>query len=81
MRKRRNRTQLQVNAFAKQLECMADAYLDLGVAVAEGDGLAASYDVPGEELDGRDILVVDVFSASSFFFLKKRHAPSLTSNC
>ncbi|KAJ6603182.1 hypothetical protein DFH09DRAFT_1242728 [Mycena vulgaris] len=42
---------------------LADAYLELGVDVAKGEGLAASYDVPvdAEVQEEREILVVDVF--------------------
>ncbi|KAJ6590434.1 hypothetical protein DFH09DRAFT_1306980 [Mycena vulgaris] len=65
-RKRRNRTQLQVDAFTRQMAQLADAYLELGVDVAKGEGLAASYDVPvdAEVQEEREILVVDVFSTS-----------------
>ncbi|KAJ7835462.1 hypothetical protein B0H14DRAFT_2590286 [Mycena olivaceomarginata] len=66
LRKRRDRTQLQVDGFAKQLEQMADAYIKLGVAVAEGGGLEATYDIAAdaETQESRNIVVVDVFSTS-----------------
>jgi hypothetical protein len=70
LRTRRNRTQLQVDGFAKQIERMADAYLELGVVVEKGEGLAASYKfaegTPVKER--RDILVVDVFGTVPLIF-------------
>jgi hypothetical protein len=49
---------------------MADTYLELGVAVAEGGGLEATYGTPaGAELqESRDITFVDIFCTSSFSF-------------
>jgi hypothetical protein len=70
LRTRRNRTQLQVDGFAKQIERMADAYLELGVVVEKGEGLAASYKfaegTPVKER--RDILMVDVFGTVPLIF-------------
>ncbi|KAJ7662900.1 hypothetical protein B0H17DRAFT_1144197 [Mycena rosella] len=69
-RTRRNRTQLQVDAFAKQLKCMVDAYLELGVDVAGRDGLAGSYP-PAEDAEVRqqlNVVVVDVFCEWFMFF-------------
>ncbi|KAJ6522597.1 hypothetical protein B0H19DRAFT_1224037 [Mycena capillaripes] len=45
---------------------MADAYLELGVAIAEGDGLAALYEVGHDAgvQETQDMLVIDVFSTS-----------------
>ncbi|KAJ7727652.1 hypothetical protein DFH07DRAFT_871547 [Mycena maculata] len=66
-RTRRNRTQLQVDGFTKQMERMADAYLGLGVAAGGEGGLAASY-IPeeGTEIrERRDVLVVDIFCESA----------------
>ncbi|KAJ7803418.1 hypothetical protein B0H14DRAFT_3487371 [Mycena olivaceomarginata] len=49
LRTRKNRTQLQVDAFARQIDQMADSYMDFGVAVAEEDGLPLSCAVPAPE--------------------------------
>ncbi|KAJ7873189.1 hypothetical protein B0H13DRAFT_2349171 [Mycena leptocephala] len=65
LRKRRDRTQLQVDAFSRQMEKMADVYLDLGVVAAEGDGLAASYSVSEEGIQDKcSMTIVDIFSTS-----------------
>ncbi|KAJ7853837.1 hypothetical protein B0H14DRAFT_3653218 [Mycena olivaceomarginata] len=66
LRTRKNRTQLQVDAFARQIDQMADSYMDFGVAVAEEDGLPLSCAVPAPEevQEVRDVLVVDMFSTT-----------------
>ncbi|KAJ7351528.1 hypothetical protein DFH08DRAFT_957837 [Mycena albidolilacea] len=66
LRRRRDRTQLQVDGFARQLDQMADVYVELGVAVMEGGGLAATYNIAAdaEIQESRDITVIDVFSNS-----------------
>jgi hypothetical protein len=45
----KDRTQLQVDVFARQIEHMADAYMDFEVAVAEEDGIPSSCAVPAPE--------------------------------
>ncbi|KAJ7707981.1 hypothetical protein B0H14DRAFT_2646727 [Mycena olivaceomarginata] len=66
LRTQKDRTQLQVDVFARQIERMADAYMDFEVAVAEEDGIPSSCAVPAPEgvQEIRDVLVVDMFSAS-----------------
>ncbi|KAJ7790912.1 hypothetical protein B0H14DRAFT_2625569 [Mycena olivaceomarginata] len=66
LRTRKDRTQLQVAAFARQIERMADAYMDFEVAVAEEDGIPSSCAVPAPEgvQEIRDVLVMDMFPAS-----------------
>ncbi|KAF7347990.1 hypothetical protein MSAN_01751100 [Mycena sanguinolenta] len=63
-RTRRDRTQLQVNAFAAQLERMTDAYIEWSLSVAER-GLGCDYALPAEAVvqDSRRVLVVDIFTA------------------
>lgn len=70
-RTRRNRTQLQVNAFAAQIERMADAYLDWSVANAEEGGLGSSYELPkdADVQERRNVLVIDVFCTLGLYFL------------
>ncbi|KAK7028351.1 hypothetical protein R3P38DRAFT_3314844 [Favolaschia claudopus] len=65
-RTRRNRTQIQVDAFAPQLERMADTYMDWSVEIGEEDGLASTYRLPeGTRVQGiRKVVVVDIFAAS-----------------
>lgn len=71
-RTRRDRTQRRVNAFNKQLEAMADAYMGWCLAVEEGGGLGSSCKPQVDDLvqETRDVLVVDIFCtfASEFFF-------------
>ncbi|KAJ7796922.1 hypothetical protein B0H14DRAFT_3157767 [Mycena olivaceomarginata] len=64
-RTRKNRTQQQTAAFEAQLERMADAYLEFSLAIAD-EGLMASPRVPenADVQETRDLLVVDMFSAS-----------------
>ncbi|KAJ7343076.1 hypothetical protein DFH08DRAFT_963082 [Mycena albidolilacea] len=66
LRKGRDCTQLQVDSFAKQLEQMTDAYIKLGVAVAEGGGLEATYGIAAdaETQETRNIIVINVFLTS-----------------
>jgi hypothetical protein len=55
------------------MEKMADAYMDLGVVAAEGDGLAASYGVSEEEIqDRRSMTIVDVFCTTHSFSRKNK---------
>ncbi|KAJ7747908.1 hypothetical protein DFH07DRAFT_869390 [Mycena maculata] len=63
-RTRRNRTQKRVDAFSKQIETMADAYVSWSAATAEG-GLGSSYELSADAVvqETREVLVVDVFSA------------------
>ncbi|KAF7353123.1 hypothetical protein MSAN_01499700 [Mycena sanguinolenta] len=63
-RSRRDRTQRQVNAFAKQLERMTDAYINWAADIAD-EGLACDYRLPEDAIvqDTRRVLVVDMFSA------------------
>ncbi|KAF7373332.1 hypothetical protein MSAN_00542800 [Mycena sanguinolenta] len=63
-RSRRDRTQRQVNAFAKQLERMTDAYIDWAAYIAD-EGLACDYRLLEDAIvqDTRRVLVVDMFSA------------------
>ncbi|KAJ7336895.1 hypothetical protein DFH08DRAFT_964855 [Mycena albidolilacea] len=46
---RKDHTQLQVDVFTRQIECMADAYMYFQVAVAEEEGLPSSCAVPAPE--------------------------------
>ncbi|KAK7040640.1 hypothetical protein R3P38DRAFT_2513560 [Favolaschia claudopus] len=65
-RKRRNRTQFQVDGFAPQLERMADTYLEWSLEISMQDGLASTYSLPeGTRVQGtRKVVVVDIFAAS-----------------
>ena len=60
-----------MDGFVKQIERMADAYVELGVAVEKGEGLAASYELPEDVVvnERRDMLVVDVFGTVFIFFV------------
>jgi hypothetical protein len=49
LRTRRDRTQLQVDVFARQMERMADTYMHFVAAVAEEDGLPSSCAAPASE--------------------------------
>ncbi|KAF8147971.1 hypothetical protein K438DRAFT_1779830 [Mycena galopus ATCC 62051] len=69
-RKRTNRTQIRVNAFAAQMEAMVDQYMQWSLAMAE-DGFGRLYEQAGPEQpedavvqDTHRIYVVDLFSAS-----------------
>ncbi|KAJ6550722.1 hypothetical protein B0H10DRAFT_2242599 [Mycena sp. CBHHK59/15] len=65
-RPRHNRTQLQVDGFAGQLEWMADAYMELALKIDGILGLAASYPpAEGVEVQQRiPVDVIDIFSCS-----------------
>lgn len=45
------------------MEQMADAYLELGIAIKEGESLASFYDLPEDVVvsERREMIVVDVF--------------------
>ncbi|KAJ7710600.1 hypothetical protein B0H17DRAFT_1123733 [Mycena rosella] len=61
-RTRRDRTKIRVDAFAAQLECMANAYVGWSLAVAE-EGLGSTYSLPEGAIveETRNIIVVDMF--------------------
>lgn len=61
-RTRRNRTQLQVDAFAPQMEHIVDSYLTWSLATSEG-GLASTYVQPEGAIvqEKRNMLIVDMF--------------------
>jgi hypothetical protein len=63
MRTRRNRTQQRVDAFARQIPAMSDAYLQWCLELGD-DGLAHRYEPPADAVvqERRKVLVVDVFS-------------------
>jgi hypothetical protein len=69
-RTRRNRTQERVDAFARQIPSMADAYLQWSLESAE-DGLAYSYVLPTDAVvqERRKVLVIDIFCTSSILFI------------
>ncbi|KAJ7745015.1 hypothetical protein DFH07DRAFT_776919 [Mycena maculata] len=62
---RKNRTQEQVDVFAKQIPSMADAFLKYSVEARDA-GLAYLYKLPEDAVieETREVLVVDVFTAS-----------------
>ncbi|KAJ7832588.1 hypothetical protein B0H13DRAFT_2370880 [Mycena leptocephala] len=64
-RTRRNRTQERVDAFARQIPSMSDAYLQWSLESGDG-GLAYRYEPPADAVvqERRKVLVVDMFSAT-----------------
>jgi hypothetical protein len=64
-----DRTQNLVDAFAAQLDAMTDAYMSWSLAMAE-EGVGGEYVQPETSVveDTQRVLVVDLFSTSSFFF-------------
>ena len=71
---RKDRTQLQVDVFAKQIERMADAYMDFEVAVVEEGGLPSSCAIPApaEVQEISDVFVVDMFCTAFVSFVKQK---------
>jgi hypothetical protein len=61
--------------FARQIERMADAYMDFEVAVAGEDGIPSSYAVPVPEgvQEIRDVLVVDMFCTPFISFVERSY--------
>ncbi|KAJ7840355.1 hypothetical protein B0H13DRAFT_2366292 [Mycena leptocephala] len=62
---RRNRTQERVDAFARQIPSMSDAYLQWSLE-SGNNGLAYRYEPPADAVvqEKRKVLVVDMFSAT-----------------
>jgi hypothetical protein len=69
--------------FARQIEHMADAYLDFGVAVAGEDELPSSCSVPAPEgvQEIRDVLIVDMFCMPFISFVKQSHLLGVNFSC
>jgi hypothetical protein len=64
-----DRTQNLVDVFAAQLDAMTDAYMSWSLAMSE-EGIGSEYVQPETSIveDMQCVLVVDLFSTSSFFF-------------
>ncbi|KAJ7082503.1 hypothetical protein C8R44DRAFT_753766 [Mycena epipterygia] len=69
-RMRTNRTQILVDAFALQMESMADAYVQWSLVTAE-EGLGGIYQQPADSMQegSLNLLVVDMYCALSVPYL------------
>jgi hypothetical protein len=66
-----DQTQNLVETFAAQLKAMMDTYMSWSLAMSEdSESIAGNYVQPGSFVveDTQHLLVVDLFSTSSFFF-------------